>query len=125
MSNLIDEYINLVHEEADLWFEEEYDRDVYPADRDTAWDEAWDDMAMDVTGNNGNAKYTPDEYIKEIVWDSDFIGYCEEMGTNIGELIKRGIDVIDCYARYYILDYCLAAELYNDWSFDGRPQRKC
>lgn len=111
MNNLVDEYISLVHEEADLWFQEEYSKDIY-----SNFDEAWDDMSMDVTGNNGNTKYTPDEYIKEIVWDSDFIGYCEEMGTNIGELIKRGMDVIDCYARYYILDYCLATELYKDWS---------
>jgi hypothetical protein len=101
-------YKNIVAREAKNWIDEHFDE--Y-----NDWDYLWDDMAMEVTGNDGSYKDTPSSLIHDIVWDADFFQYCTEACTDVGEVMSHGETVTDVWARYMILDYFLNDFLYTYW----------
>lgn len=99
--SVINDYKEMLYLIGNDWIEENYE------DYNN-FDYLYDDMTMVITGNDGG---TPEGYSKsmarEVIWEDEFISYCEDICTDIGELMKRGEEVIDCYARYMVCDYYL------------------
>lgn len=109
IDKIVADYAETIHKEADSWFSDHVD------DYDD-WDDAWDDCLMKVTGNDNSIPSSYNEQaVIYIVWDSSFINYCWDLGTDVGSVMGKGPLVTDCYIRYYILERLLDTALYDKW----------
>ena len=105
----INDYVNVIYKEADSWFSDH-------VDDYNDWDVAWEKCMMKVTGNDNSVPSSyNEEAVIHIVWDSDFINYCWDLGTDVGCVMEKGLEVTDCYVRYYILEQLLLDSLYDKW----------
>lgn len=111
MIDVINWYKENIFDEATDWLDERFSDYV-----DTSWDEIWDDLCMEITGNDGSRPLSYDrDIVHHVIWEPDFISYCRELDTNIGDLLEKGEEVVDCWARYMILDYFLSIEIQKYW----------
>lgn len=82
--------------------------------RDRLQDPAWSDS---ITGNASGSyycnTYKAQEQIQNsgLLFDEAFISYLEDMGMNIGELLSKGAEVVDVWARCAVIDLLSDEEL--------------
>ena len=111
MSNVINEYYDLIVKISKEYIDEEYKN--YDD-----WDELYEDMTMSLTGNDGSYQFGYDSsMVEKIIWEDEFISYCrEELSYDLGELILKGRSYVECIARYFIYDYYIGTilEIYYD-----------
>lgn len=73
-------------------------------------------FADSVTGNGSGSyyfnRYEAQETINErgILFDDDFLGYIHDMGADLDELLTKGAEDVDVWARCCVLDYMLTDE---------------
>lgn len=93
--------------------------------------ESWEDLSIEdyrdrlldyrytdgITGN-GSGSYTfnafaAQELINErgLLFDDDFLGWLDELGVKIGELLEKGAEAVDVWARCFALESLSDEEL--------------
>lgn len=84
-------------------------------------EELYDDLflADSVTGNASGSytfnTYKAEENVKDLIWDDEFIDELRfQFGEEIGDLIKRGPEVLDVTARCLALAYVDIDSLYDE-----------
>ena len=99
---------------------ENYDN-IKDMDTDELRDEIMDCRFSDsITGNASGSyycnAYKAQETIaqRSLLFDDYFLSYLEDMGQDLGELVKRGAEVVDVWARCCVLDYMLTDEELED-----------
>ena len=79
--------------------------------RDRLNDPAWSDS---ITGNASGSYYCNSWKAQQqiqnsgLLFDEVFLSYLEDMGTNIGDLLNKGAETVDVWAR------CAAIDLLSD-----------
>ena len=77
------------------------------SDIDDVMDDMWTDDG--ITGN-GSGSYTfntwkAQEYVKDLLFDDEFVNECEGLCIDMGDLLKQGAESIDVTARCLALGY--------------------
>lgn len=112
MGAIYDKYYKEVYEDACDVAAENFDG-YMDSDSDSDFDDAWDafceDLYMDdsVTGNASGSYWfnskKAEESLGEFIWDEDIVWLLEEMGYTIGDVVKRGPEVVDVIIRCAML----------------------
>ena len=86
-------------------------------DIDSLRDEVNDYRFSDSVTGNGSGSYYCNAYKAQetiskrgILFDDDFLGYLQDCATDLADLLKKGAEAVDVWARCCILDYFLTDE---------------
>lgn len=111
----MDEYKTQVIDDLKTWAEEGDAAGLTMDElKDRLQDPTWTDS---ITGNGSGSYYCNAYKAREMIdkthllWDGDFLSALESYGQNIGELIERGPEVVDVWARCIALEYLDDEEL--------------
>jgi hypothetical protein len=124
MSNILNEYRKQVYVDA-IEAIDDYGKDF------EEFDDLFYQLQLDgsVTGNvsghrgpfTGAQCARIDRMAHDVLWDSGFIRYCEDICADIADLVERGEETVDVYAACMTLD-TLYGELEDYWSENCAPE---
>lgn len=69
-----------------------------------------------ITGNDSGSYYCNASEAREclneseILLDDGFLGYIKDTGADLAELLKKGAETVDVWARCYIVDYMITPD---------------
>lgn len=120
----MDFYKKEVLEDIKTWAEEGNSADTLEETRERLQDPSYTDG---ITGNASGSyycnAYKAQEAINEsgVLFDSDFIDHVESLGCNVGDILNKGAEAVDVWARCAAVDMLTDEELAEVLASAGYP----
>lgn len=123
----MDFYKKEVLEDIKTWAEEGNSADTLEETRERLQDPTLTDG---ITGNGSGSYYCNSYKAKQAVnesgllFDGDFIDYVESLGCNVGDILNKGAEAVDVWARCAAVDMLTDEELAEVLASAGYPVKE-